>query len=86
MSARTVIPQADCPEKRVESGPLKFGDDWTGTFLRGDRSMLWSFVVEEAVEAISPKRGFLRDQLRGLVSELRACDERNETPPAAGRT
>jgi hypothetical protein len=26
-------------EPRVETGPLKFGDDWTGVFIRGDDAM-----------------------------------------------
>ena len=29
-----------CPETdpRIESGPVQFGDDWPGTFFRGDDS------------------------------------------------
>lgn len=26
---------------RAETGPLKFGDDWTGVFIRGDVAMLF---------------------------------------------
>lgn len=25
-------------EKRVETGPVRFGDDWTGVFIRGDNA------------------------------------------------
>jgi hypothetical protein len=32
----TLIPVTDL---RVESGPLRFGDDWPGLFLRGDDAL-----------------------------------------------
>lgn len=29
-------------DKRVETGPVQFGDDWTGLFIRGDNCFgLW---------------------------------------------
>lgn len=29
-----------CPEMtRVDTGPIRFGDDWPGVFIRGDESL-----------------------------------------------
>lgn len=31
---------------RVETGTLKFHNDWSGTFLRGDNGMYYSMMIE----------------------------------------
>ena len=36
-------------EERVESGPIQFGDDWTGTFFRGDHAVHFAMLIEEAL-------------------------------------
>ena len=37
-------------EKRVETGPVKFGDDWTGYFIRGDNSYQLLLAIRELKE------------------------------------
>lgn len=38
---------------RVETGPVKFGDDWTGVFIRGDDAFaLWWDVKQGNTERI----------------------------------
>ncbi len=32
----TEIRKLPAVDKRVETGPVQFGDDWPGTFIRGD--------------------------------------------------
>lgn len=32
-------------ESRVETGPVQFGDDWPGTFVRGDNSAFYAGVL-----------------------------------------
>lgn|SRR5574340_609066 len=39
-------------EPRVETGPLQFGDDWPGTFIRGDASFGYVADLDAAIEAL----------------------------------
>jgi hypothetical protein len=48
-------------EPRVETGPLKFGDDWTGVFIRGDDAMFTADMLRKILEANnSPMKRILR--------------------------
>jgi hypothetical protein len=38
-------------EPRVETGPLKFGDDWTGVFIRGDDAMFTADMLRKVLQA-----------------------------------
>jgi hypothetical protein len=58
-------------EPRVETGPLKFGDDWTGVFIRGDDAMFTADMlrrVQDDAELL--KLGGLRRVLRYLDSAM----------------
>lgn len=60
---------------RPESGPMRFGNDWTGVFIRGDRAggaaMNLRLVLRGApVEHMG---------LEGLARLLESCDERTST-------
>ena len=33
--------------KRPETGAMRFGDDWTGVFIRGDEAMFFSMAIEK---------------------------------------
>jgi len=58
---------------RVETGPVQFGDDWPGVFIRGDNALTIVHVVLEALTYI-PKREYLvTAQLSGLVDTLQSC-------------
>lgn len=41
---------------RPETGPMQFGDDWTGVFLRGDYAGPMSFYLSTALERIKAAR------------------------------
>lgn len=70
-----VLPAA---EPRVETGPVRFGDDWTGVFIRGDNAFAWILALDHVMA--EAKRGELHDLLQmavleGLRAELAACVE-----------
>lgn len=37
-------------EPRLESGPVQFGDDWPGVFLRGDHCAYYALCLEQLEE------------------------------------
>lgn len=66
-----------CPDAnpRIESGPVQFGDDWPGTFFRGDdgagvAGLLCAVAAQiEAGTAGKPAALYLRR----LADRFRAC-------------
>lgn len=59
---------------RIETGPLKFGDDWQGVFIRGDSAMWWAMQLTEALESDDkPKRATIESlkRLRDLLYSAR---------------
>ena len=68
-----ILPAVD---KRVETGPVKFGDDWTGLFIRGDSA----FGLMMNLKSILKKDlNFLeRDSLEGLIELLDSTNEHNK--------
>lgn len=66
-------------EPRVESGPVQFGDDWPGTFIRGDNAGWYSFLLGQLLE--DEKLDLLsKMNLTGLARLLGGC----VLGPAAG--
>lgn len=62
--------------RRMESGPVQFGDDWPGVFLRGDNAMAYAMYlrnVAEVIECNDPGHAFDALQLRWLADELSGC-------------
>lgn len=53
---------------RVETGPIQFGDDWPGIFLRGDNAFGYALALQEAMETIP--EGFNKIQIRSLCKLL----------------
>lgn len=37
-------------EHRVETGPIRFGEDWPGTFIRGDNAFAYLMYLEKALD------------------------------------
>jgi len=67
-------------EKRVESGPVCFGDDWPGLFLRGD-SCIWAVTALKTILAETKFASFieeknLQDLIKYFESPLRKLPER----------
>ena len=53
---------------RVETGPVQFGDDWPGIFIRGDDAFAWAMAIE--LMHASP---LYEVQVKNLASFLRRC-------------
>jgi len=63
-------------EKRVESGPIMFGEDWPGLFLRGDDCFRFTFALREAT--LDLKLGLItRSVLMGLLDALESSNAAN---------
>jgi hypothetical protein len=60
---------------RAETGPMQFGDDWPGVFIRGDNAMGMAIALEVVLDT-TDVGGFAAMELRGLVRTLRGCDAR----------
>jgi hypothetical protein len=61
-------------KERVETGNLKFGDDWTGLFIRGDDAFAYALFLEKVLE---DKADVLdKIQLKSLLVLLRGTLEK----------
>jgi hypothetical protein len=65
--------------QRPESGPMRFGEDWTGVFLRGDHAGPMAMILSKILDVI--ERGENPQMhdilfLKQLVRELADSDER----------
>ncbi len=61
---------------RVESGPIQFGDDWPGIFLRGDEASAMSFYLLSAIERLEKNETLdplTIMYLKGLAKTLSDC-------------
>lgn len=64
--------------RRPESGPMKFGDDWTGVFFRGDQAFFFSVMVERHLAGDVDV--MTRAALKGLIESLNSCVEETVEP------
>jgi hypothetical protein len=66
-------------ESRVETGPTKFGEDWTGIFIRGDHAAWYAMILREILAHSQDQVGTLSsiDQmgLEQLAELLESCQE-----------
>lgn len=65
-------------EERVESGPVQFGDDWPGVFIRGDNAAYYAMMLNTLLSMKSrdesPEAGIERMVLTGLVELLNSSN------------
>ena len=64
--------------KRVETGPVRFGDDWPGIFIRGDDVLRFVLALEVTLDRL-PDASFLREALseetvKSLSQLLQSCN------------
>jgi hypothetical protein len=64
---------------RAETGPMRFGDDWCGVFIRGDNAAGFGLALGLVLDGkMSPAQDAIyRMQLRGLIDLLSGCSEWN---------
>jgi hypothetical protein len=63
----------------VETGPTRFGDDWTGVFIRGDNAGYYAMNLQNALSQARETGGvdgIPCAVLQGLVELLQASDHR----------
>lgn len=53
---------------RVETGPVQFGDDWPGVFIRGDHAAYYAMLLGQVIAGVSDPATLA--MLEGLRSEL----------------
>ena len=61
-------------QSRLETGAIQIGDDWPGTFLRGDDSFRYKITLE-AIYNIIPDDNLIEKSI--LLSLIRILDESN---------
>ena len=72
-------------KRRPETGPMQFGDDWTGIFIRGDNAFYYQMALdsilsnEEILKAITDL-GVLMP-LMDLCDLLAGANHQNESRP-----
>lgn len=64
---------------RLETGPIKFGDDWPGVFIRGDNALFYAIALERCLKELSLELDTMTTiaPLRGLLYVLSSCNTRN---------
>jgi hypothetical protein len=68
-------------EPRLETGPVQFGDDWPGLFLRGDYAAPMGFLLKGVLADIRAGRKpgvILLEQMDDLVRTLESADVREK--------
>jgi len=65
----------DLPEQkpRVETGPVQFGKDWPGLFIRGDNAFYFAMHLDAVLKEPSHANDLNIMVLRGLLDDLRSC-------------
>lgn len=59
-------------EKRVETGPTQFGDDWPGVFIRGDDCLGYSLYLELILNGAPLDDVLVKSTINGLLGLLRS--------------
>ena len=62
---------------RMETGPVRFGDDWTGIFLRGDDAARMGMAMIIGAQALQADGNAIDAlQLESYGKQLQSCLER----------
>jgi hypothetical protein len=68
--------------RRAETGPMQFGDDWPGIFIRGDLAVAYAIALRSVTTHAKRDRqidwlslGILED----LAELMESCNTRKET-------
>jgi hypothetical protein len=68
----TDLPLTKLPgvQDRVETGPIQFGDDWPGMFIRGDNALIIAGMLDYIAKDLVRSQKIFLTELAGL---LRCC-------------
>jgi len=68
--------------KRPETGPMRFEDDWCGVFIRGDQAHGFAFAIEQLLSTQQESKDFsvllARTQLENLKKLLQSSSQKSE--------
>lgn len=70
-------------EPRIETGAVQFGEDWPGTFIRGDNAFFYASHLSIVLDA-SKADPISVSVLRGLLSCLHDSNLMLRRSPASG--
>ena len=60
------------PGGRPETGPLQFGEDWPGVFIRGDNALFFAKALRRTIGRMDD--GWLdKMMMQGLADTLESC-------------
>jgi hypothetical protein len=62
-------------EPRVETGPLQFGDDWPGLFIRGDEALGLADTLNAAAAFLPAEFSAIRTLLNSVSELLGSCNK-----------
>lgn len=70
---------------RPETGPMQFGDDWPGVFIRGDNAFHYAMCLRDVLNNVSVPTGMNAISaavVEGLIELLHSCDVRQKPESA----
>lgn len=68
---------------RVETGPVRFDDDWPGVFIRGDQALHFGCTLNAVLGSAGLIDPIYQAVLRGLQETLMSCECKEETNESA---
>lgn len=71
--------------QRPETGPMQFGEDWPGIFIRGDGALFTAMFLSQAMARLPEDAWMERSHLSNLAKLLRSCSVGNTGWPPAQR-
>lgn len=74
MSEKT-IQQLPAQTPRVETGPVQFGDDWPGVFIRGDDACHWRLLLRRILNLNEGQFDYIdKSNMEFIIGILKSCD------------
>lgn len=70
--------------ERAETGPMQFGDDWRGLYIRGDNCMYYANCLQsilDTVEKGTETNAFFVCAIKGLLYDLKSSDHHSVGAP-----
>lgn len=62
--------------ERVETGPIQFGDDWPGVFIRGDNALYLHMMLKSH---LAGNKDFASElAMKNLANLLESCDVKKD--------
>ena len=53
-------------QQRTETGPVQFGDDWPGVFIRGDNTLNYALLLRNLIQRLEQDPDYKREAFEGI--------------------